>query len=161
MHTGMAGNASLFELNTQDIVEMIRGQRMPSPVRTLASIIAITFVSKKILPMNWLKKTFRVRRRYVFDALLWLRHHNPIYGDIFIDKERLDDLPEDDIPEELLAVVRQIEDDEVAEKERESYVIAEVVNDVEGDRENYDEVREDNGDGKYEHIIINLYNNLT
>ena len=45
LYSGMAGNASLFDLNTQEVVEMLEGQRMPSPVATLASVIAITFVS--------------------------------------------------------------------------------------------------------------------
>ena len=62
-HSGMAGNASLFEMNTQEVVEMVEGQRMPSSVQILASVIAITFVSSKRLPVDWLKKTFRVRRQ--------------------------------------------------------------------------------------------------
>ena len=124
LYSGMAGNASLFELNTQEVVEMLRGQRMPSPVASLASVIAITFVGTRKLPLDWLKKTFRVRRQVVFDALLWLQSHNPIYADIQIDRVRLDELPEDDVPQELLMVVRQEEDEEIAEKERESYVAA-------------------------------------
>ena len=34
------------------------------------------------------------------------------------------ELPEDDVPEELLTVIRQENDDELAEKERESYLLA-------------------------------------
>ena len=49
LYSGMAGNASLFDLNTQEVVEMLEGQRMPSPVATLASVIAITFVSNRNL----------------------------------------------------------------------------------------------------------------
>lgn len=138
LYSGMAGNASLYDLNTQEVVEMLKGQRMPSPVGSLASVIAITFVGKRKLPADWLKKTFRVRRQVVFDALLWLRSHNPIYGDIEIDNVRLEELPEDDVPQELLSVVRQEEDEEMAEKERESYVAAEF--EFEGD----DDMREDN-----------------
>ena len=85
LYTAMAGNASLYDLNTQEVVEMLRGQRMPSPVRALAAVIAITFVGTKRLPADWLKKTFRVRRRVVYDALMWLHEHNPIYADIHID----------------------------------------------------------------------------
>ena len=121
LHTAMAGNATLFELNTQEVVKMLKGQQMPSPVETLASVIAITFIGSKKLPMDWLKKTFRVRRVVVFEALLWLQRHNLIYGDVIIDKARLEDLPENDIPDELLSVVRQQEDEELAENERESY----------------------------------------
>lgn len=122
LHAGMAGNASLFELNTQEVVEMVEGQRMPSAVHTLASVIAITFVSSRTLPVDWLKKTFRVRRQVIHDALSWLQNHNPIYADIQIDNNRLEQLPEDDMPEELLTVVRHEMDDEVAESERASYV---------------------------------------
>ena len=32
LYSGMAGNASLYDLNTQEVVEMLKGQRMPSPV---------------------------------------------------------------------------------------------------------------------------------
>ena len=123
LYSGMAGNASLFELNTREIVEMLKGQRMPSPVQTLVSVIAITFVSSKTLPMDWLKKTFRVRRGVVCGALVWLKRHNPIYSDICLDMSRLEDLPEDDIPQELLSIVRQEDDDEVVERERESYMV--------------------------------------
>jgi hypothetical protein len=105
LYSGMAGNASLFELNMQEVVEMLKGQQMPSPVKTLVTVIAITFVGTKRLPADWLKKTFRVRRRVVFDALKWLQNHNPIYADIKIDDGRLNDLPQDGVPDELLTVV--------------------------------------------------------
>ena len=56
-----ASNASLFELNTQEVIEMLKGQRMLSPVSSLASVIAITFIGMRRLPMDWMKKTFHVR----------------------------------------------------------------------------------------------------
>lgn len=124
LYTGMAGNATLFELNTSEVVEMLIGQRMPCPVGTLSSVIAITFVGKKALPVDWLKKTFRVRRGVVHAALVWLRSHNPIYGDIDIDGNRLGELPEDDIPEELLGIIRHEKDESSVERERESYLCA-------------------------------------
>ena len=145
LYAGMAGNASLFELNTQEVVEMLIGQRMPSPVWTLSSMITITFICGKKLPMDWLKKTFRVRCMVVYDALVWLKHHNPVYGDICIDDGRLKELPEDDVPEELLMVVRQEYDDEVAVNERESYLTTELsCEDVEIENG----MRVDNDDGE-------------
>ena len=81
----MAGNTSLLKLNTQEVVEMVKGQRMHPSVQTLASIIAITFVGRKKLPKDWMKKTFHVRQDVVYAALVWLKNHNPIYGDIKID----------------------------------------------------------------------------
>ena len=124
LYTGMAGNASLFELNTQEVVEMIKGQRMPSSVQSLASIIAITYVGSKFLPKDWLKKMFRVRREVVYEALVWLQSHNPIYTDIKIDENRMRELPEDDVPDELLTIIRQEKDDELVEREKESYLLA-------------------------------------
>jgi hypothetical protein len=113
---------------------------MPSPVASLASIIAIMFVGSKKLPVDWLKNTFRVRRRVVYEALLWLRIHNPIYADISIDNNRLDELPEDDVPGELLTVVRHEEDEELAERERESYLSADVSVDDKNNSERMDDV---------------------
>jgi energy-coupling factor transporter transmembrane protein EcfT len=48
----MARNASLFELNMQQVVKMLERQYMPFPVTTLASVIAIRFVGSKRLPVN-------------------------------------------------------------------------------------------------------------
>jgi hypothetical protein len=128
LYSGMAGNACVFELNTDEVVEMVTGQRMPSSCRVLASVIAITFVSSRRLPTDWLKKTFRVRRIVVHDALIWLKKNNPIYSDIRIDERRLAELPNDDVPDELLAIIRQEEDDDLAEREQESYLKGEVEN---------------------------------
>lgn len=122
LYSGMAGNASLFELNTQEVVEMLRGQKMPSPVASLASVIAITFIGSKQLPMDWMKKTFRVRRSKVYEALTWLQGNNPLYADIHVDRRRLEELPDDDVPNELLSVVRVGDDEELVEKEWESYL---------------------------------------
>jgi hypothetical protein len=125
LYSGMAGNATLFDLNTQEVVEMLEGQRMQSPVASLASVIAITFISSRNLPMDWLKKTFRVRRQVVYNALLWLKAHNPIYADIRIDERRLALLPEDDMPNELLAIVRHDRDDDLTKREGDSYLFGE------------------------------------
>jgi hypothetical protein len=52
LYTGMAINASLFKLNMQEVVEMLEGQYLPSLVVTLASIIAITFIGSRRLPLD-------------------------------------------------------------------------------------------------------------
>jgi hypothetical protein len=148
LHTGMAGNASLFEINTQEVVKMLRGQHMPSPVGTLASVIAITFVGRRMLPRDWLRKTFRVRREVVYEALVSLQTNNPIYADVEIDGSRLEMLPEDDIPEELLAIVRHDDDDELVERERESYVR----NDSDGE-EIVNEMKVNDGENDGEELI--------
>jgi hypothetical protein len=122
LQRGMKGNVSLYELNTKDVVRMLEGQVMPNPAASLASVLAITFVGSTALPKDWLKSTFRVRRRRVYEALLWLKENNSLYGDICIQEDRLQSLPEDGVPEELISLIRQEEDGDIADRERESYV---------------------------------------
>jgi hypothetical protein len=130
MYMGMAENASLFKMDTQEVVEMLNGQWMPSPVEMLASVITITFVGSKRLPMDWLMKMFQVRQGVVYWALVWLKINNPIYNNIQIDTNQLSDLLEDGVLEALLMIVCQEEYDEIAEEEWESYLADEEVEDV-------------------------------
>lgn len=56
-------------------------------------------------------------------ALLWLKENNAkYYGDIEINAERLSHLPEDDVPEEIHALVQQTEDIGVLDEESDGYV---------------------------------------
>jgi hypothetical protein len=117
LQRGMCGNVSLYDLVTQAITDMLAGHFLPQPGALLASVMAITFVGSKRLPKNWLKSTFRVRRRRVYEALLWLKENNPLYTDIEISNERLAQLPEDGIPEEIVAIVGQQPNGDLAIKE--------------------------------------------
>ena len=75
------------------------------------------------IPKVWLHTTFRVRRAVVMAALVWLKHHNAkYYGTIEISPERLAHLLEDDVPEEIDALVRQTEDVSVLDEETDGYV---------------------------------------
>ena len=56
-------------------------------------------------------------------ALLWLKENNAkYYGNIEINAEHLSHLPEDDVPEEIHALVRQTEDIGVLDEESDGYV---------------------------------------
>jgi hypothetical protein len=121
LQSGMKGNVSLFDINTNDVVKMLEGQLMPNPMATLASVLVITFVGRRTLPINWLKSTFRIRRQRVYEALTWLKEHNSIYADIEIDDARIGTLPEDGVPDDILYLIRREEDESVVEKEQESY----------------------------------------
>jgi hypothetical protein len=121
-HRGIKGNVSLYELNTEEIVKMLEGQLMPNPSALLASVLAITFVGSKKLSKDWLKSTFRVRRRAVYEALTWLQANNKLYSDIVVDEDRLSSLPEDGIPDEILATIRQQKDDSVIDNKQNSYI---------------------------------------
>jgi hypothetical protein len=131
LQRGLVGNVSLYEHNTEAIAEMLIGQLMPQNCAVLASVLAITFIGTKKLLLNWLKSTFRVWRRVVFEALIWLKRHNPLYADICVSEDRLSHIPEDEVPVEISAVVRHEDNEGIAVQEQEGY-IPEVLSDISG-----------------------------
>lgn len=122
LQRGIVGNVTTYALNTGDVVKMLEGNLLPRAPELLASVIAVSFIGLGKLPKKWLKGTFRVRRSAVHAALQWLKANNELYEDIEISNEALQILPEDGVPEEILANVRHEESDTLAEQERESYV---------------------------------------
>ena len=120
----------LYNMNTDAIVAMLEGQLMPQPAMQLASVLAITYIGSKKLPKSWLKSTFQVCWRIMYEALVWLKVHNEMYADVIILSECLQDLPEDDIPVEILATIRHEENDDIARKEQEGYVPVEELQDT-------------------------------
>lgn len=118
---GLRGNVTTFEMNVGDIAKMLEGQLFPCSPSILPSLISVAFIGRGKLPPNWLKKTFRIRRSRVHAALVWLKANNPLYSHVNIDSHRLNALPEDGIPREILATVRVERDAMVAEVEREGY----------------------------------------
>lgn len=119
---GMAKNATLYDMNTNDMVKMIEGQLLPQPINTLASILAITYIGKRGLLKEWLKSTFRVCCAVVFNALKWLKANNPLYGNIQISQDLLAHLPEDEVPEEIILIVWHEVNDDIAVRESKGYV---------------------------------------
>ena len=123
LQRGLRGSVTTFELDMKGIASMVEGNLMLQPLQILPSTISVTYAGHGHLPKNWLRNTFRVRRRCVADALTWLKEHNPkYYGNIDISMERLATLPDDDIPEELTGIVRQTEETDVIVRESEGYV---------------------------------------
>ncbi len=110
LQRSMRGTVSTYELDTQGIANMADGDLLPRPVSVLASVISVTFVGVGSLPKRWLRSTFRVRRDIVRCALRQLQQEHRHYRHITVSQERLAALPEDDVPEELLSVVRQCTD---------------------------------------------------
>ena len=117
----MRGNVSSYALDPGGISNMLTGRMMPRPPSILASIIAITFFGRGNLPRHKLRSLFQVRRHVVLRALQWLKLHNAYYAAIDIDYITLDTLPEDDVPEEIMGLIRQSEDVDAMEREREGY----------------------------------------
>jgi len=122
LQQGIKGNVSLYNMNTNAIVEMLEGQLLPHPAMQLASVLVVTLVGSNKLPKKWLKTIFRVRRRVVFEALWWLKRNNELYRDIVISYKRLQNLPEDDIPVQLVAGMQHEPSGDLAAKEQESYI---------------------------------------
>ena len=123
LQRGMKGTVSTYDLNLGDAVDMLEGNMLPRRPDILASVIAITFIGLGDLPKHWLRSMFHVRRQAVLDALRWLKDNNPkYYGEVVISRERLADLPEDNVPVEVMGVVRQSEDVGVLDRESDGYV---------------------------------------
>lgn len=60
---------------------------------------------------NQILPTFWVQQRVVYQARCWLKINNPdYYGEIEIDDSRLAELSEDNIPEELMHIVKHSDD---------------------------------------------------
>ncbi|KIL66497.1 hypothetical protein M378DRAFT_57908, partial [Amanita muscaria Koide BX008] len=122
LQRGMVGNVTSFPLNIREIVDMIQGRKLPQPVGILPALIVVTFVGVTHFSKNWLKGVFRVRRDKVAAALKWLLVNNTLYQQLSLDQERLALLPEDDVPIELQAVVRQEADASVLVEETDLYI---------------------------------------
>jgi hypothetical protein len=113
----------MFKVDLPGIAAMLHGDLMPRPPILLASIIAVTFIGKGALPQKALRHLFPVCRRVLFEALLWFKENNGKYfGHINIDLQRLEMLPEDDVPIELLSIVQQSSDEGIILEENTGYV---------------------------------------
>ena len=80
----------------------------PQDVKQLAKILPRypKDVSVIILKMKGKDNTFkdvRVRRKKVLDALTWLVQNNPLYDDVLIDMQCINQLPEDGISNDLIS----------------------------------------------------------
>ena len=107
---------------------MIKGNLLPRPLPLLASLISVTFIGLGHLPKHWLKHLFRVHRQKVHLALEWLKVNNPkYYGQIEINSDCLQALPINDVPVEILSIVRQSNDVDMIVQESVGYVPTECV----------------------------------
>jgi hypothetical protein len=123
LQRGMRGNVSSYDLNVDAATAMVEGKLMPRPLTILSSIISITYIGVGKLPKNWLHSTFRVRREAVASALAWLKANNPkYYSGIAINTAALERLPDDDVPDEILSIVRQSDDIGLLDQEGAGYV---------------------------------------
>ena len=123
LNSGVRGNVSTYRLNTEDIVDMIDPKIMPPSSRILAATIAITIIGPQGLPEKSMPGFLRIRRARVRAALMWLKLHNPLYLNVEISDETLNQYPEDGIPREILSIVKYLDDLERVDAERAGYVV--------------------------------------
>ncbi|THH14182.1 hypothetical protein EW146_g6117 [Bondarzewia mesenterica] len=124
LQSALRGNVTTFRMNMGDVVDMVSGHLLPQWPQLLPSVMSIAYVGSGTIPKDFLHKTFRVHRQVVADALRWLKENNQkYYGEIKISADRLCALPEDDVPDEILATMRHDVDTDVTERENESYVL--------------------------------------
>lgn len=122
LQRGMKGNITSYHANVDSIAEMVQGNMMPRPLSILPHLIAVCFIGVGKLPKDWIRKTFAVRRDKLRRALHWLKDNNVFYKDIEIPEQRIQDLPEDDVPEEIKGTLREVSNAEEAERERAGYI---------------------------------------
>jgi hypothetical protein len=74
------------------------------------------------LPEKTLPGFLRVNRARVRDALQWLKKNNPLYQNIDICKERLNDLPIDNVPTEISCLTWHLQDEHLLAEETDGYI---------------------------------------
>ncbi|KZT57479.1 hypothetical protein CALCODRAFT_541741 [Calocera cornea HHB12733] len=145
---GMRGNVITFAINQEDIVNMIEGGKFPRPMLILSTVIAVSFIGlmkMEEVRKRWIEKTFSVRRKVVWKALHWLKRNNRYYHQIELDDSafwsRIDALPEDGVPIEILANIREEDRSLGADIEDDSYNPERVENDQDLDNDNVVPIR--------------------
>ena len=116
---GLRGSVTTYALDQTAIVDMLRGNLMPRRPQILASVISLLYIGKGKLPLRMLRNLFRVRRHVVLQALHWLQINNTkYYGQIQLDHDALRSLPEDDVPDAIINIIRHSHDVDAVERER-------------------------------------------
>ncbi|KAI5825098.1 hypothetical protein K523DRAFT_398787 [Schizophyllum commune Tattone D] len=123
LQRGMKGNVSSYEMDQDGITAMLEGEMLPRPITQLASILTVTYVGPGTLPKDWIHRTFRVRRAIVRAAFLSMQETYPSkFGHLVLSEARLSQLPDDAVPVELLACIRQETDMGMLDEEHGGYV---------------------------------------
>jgi hypothetical protein len=104
-HSALQGNVSTYRLPTQSITNMVDPDVMPHHPSILPNIIGVTIIGPKNVPERTMKGLFNVRRWRLREALRWLKENNPLYTNIMISETHLLELPDEDVPESLSAIV--------------------------------------------------------
>ena len=121
-HHALRGNVSTYRLNTDQIAHLSCSDVMPPSPTILAATIGVTFVGPKNVPEKMMPGFLRVNRMRVRMALEWLKEHNPLYANVSISEDRLNALPLNGVPDEILSLVKYSDDTRLLAEETDGYV---------------------------------------
>lgn len=92
---GMKGHIIVYPSNPQNI-----GSVLPPSMEETVTPMCVVFVGSTRPSPEWLStkaKPLIIRREKVRAALLWLKEHNPLYSDVTINHQVLNELPEESV----------------------------------------------------------------
>jgi hypothetical protein len=132
LYSGFKGCVSTYTLDPKLVQSMVEGNLLPLPPIVLSATVAVTFVTPSGKREFCFPKTLYARRHKIREALQWLKANNPLYKDIVISEERLQSIPEDDVPEEIWSTAKHSTDIESVIREHEGYVPLDVTEENDG-----------------------------
>jgi hypothetical protein len=121
LQRGIRGTCSTYRQNIPEVVRMLEDKLLPLPSTIFSSTLSIAFIGKQKISRESIRSLFNVSRKRVYSSLLWLKRHNDLYADIEISGETLSQLPENDVPREILGLMRYSDDDSILTSEDTSY----------------------------------------
>ncbi|KAG6379573.1 hypothetical protein JVT61DRAFT_10077 [Boletus reticuloceps] len=124
-NSALRGNVASYCMNTQDIARMVQGDFLPHHPNILAATIGVTLVGAKNIPDRSLPGFLHVSRQRIRDALVFLKENNPFYEHVQISEDNLSLLPDNGVPVQLIAVVKELPNDTVINDEGSGYVLDE------------------------------------
>ncbi|KAF8268870.1 hypothetical protein EI94DRAFT_1799915 [Lactarius quietus] len=139
LHSALRGNVSTYRLNTDQIAHLTSSHIMPPSSTILAATIGVTFVGPKNFPQKTMPGFLRVNRTRVRVALEWLKENNPLYRNITISAERLEVLPVNDVPEEILSLAKYSDDTRLLAEEMDGYMLSDCADELESDWDESDD----------------------
>ncbi|KAG8761320.1 hypothetical protein FRC12_009424 [Ceratobasidium sp. 428] len=110
-------------MNSAAVADMISGNLMPQKPKILANTVSITFIGCGKIRDPATLKMLRVQQNALSNTLAWLKENNKkYYGDIVIDKARLNGLPFDSVREAIQMGIRHETNESMVGNEYNGYV---------------------------------------
>ena len=122
LQLGLKGNITSFPMNTDEILNMLEGHKIPQPLCVLSSVVSVTYIRVGTMPWHMLKSIFHIHQKAILAALQWLMQNNKCYSEYTLDESIMSTLPKDDIPIQILTGVCQETETNILIQEHGSYV---------------------------------------